>query len=47
MTEMMVHPAAAIDRAAKLEEGVEIGPFAVIGPNVTLLNCAKNYKNQA
>ena len=36
MTEMMVHPAAAIDRAAKLEEGVEVGPFAVIGPNVTL-----------
>lgn len=36
MTEMMVHPSAAIDRGAKLGEGVEIGPFAVIGPNVTL-----------
>jgi UDP-N-acetylglucosamine acyltransferase len=36
MTEMMVHPAAAIDRGAKLEEGVEVGPFAVIGPHVTL-----------
>jgi UDP-N-acetylglucosamine acyltransferase len=41
MTEMMVHPAAAIDRGAKLEEGVEVGPFAVIGPNVTL---GKNVK---
>ncbi len=36
MTEMMVHSAAAIDPKAKLEEGVEVGPFAVIGPNVTL-----------
>jgi len=36
MTDMMVHPAAAIDRGAQLEEGVEIGPFAVIGPHVTL-----------
>jgi UDP-N-acetylglucosamine acyltransferase len=36
MTETMVHPAAAIERGARLEEGVEIGPFAVIGPNVTL-----------
>ena len=36
MTEMMVHPAAAIDRRAILEEGVEAGPFAVVGPDVTL-----------
>jgi len=32
----MVHTAAAIDPRATLEEGVEIGPFAVIGPDVTL-----------
>lgn len=36
MTEMIAHPAAAIDPKAKLGEGVEIGPFAMIGPQVTL-----------
>ncbi len=36
MTEMMASAAAAIDRAAKLGKGVDIGAFAVIGPNVTL-----------
>ncbi|MGA9265596.1 MAG: acyl-ACP--UDP-N-acetylglucosamine O-acyltransferase [Rhodomicrobium sp.] len=41
MTEMMAHPAAAIDRGAVLEEGVEVGPFAVIGPHVTLRKNAK------
>jgi UDP-N-acetylglucosamine acyltransferase len=44
MTEMLVHSSAAIDRRATLEEGVEIGPFAVIGPNVTL---RKNVKVHA
>ena len=41
MTEMMAHPAAAVDRGAILEEGVEVGPFAVIGPHVTLRKNAK------
>jgi UDP-N-acetylglucosamine acyltransferase len=41
MTEMIVHPAAAIDRKAQLGEGVEVGPFSVVGPNVTL---GKNVK---
>ncbi len=36
MTEMRVHPAAAIDSKATIEQGVDIGPFAVVGPHVTL-----------
>jgi UDP-N-acetylglucosamine acyltransferase len=36
MTIMSVHPTAAIDPKAHLAEGVEIGPYAVIGPDVTL-----------
>jgi UDP-N-acetylglucosamine acyltransferase len=32
----MVHPLAAVDERAKLGEGVEIGPFAVIGAHVQL-----------
>jgi UDP-N-acetylglucosamine acyltransferase len=36
MTEILVHPAAVIDRKAQIEEGVEIGPFAIVGPDVTL-----------
>lgn len=36
MTFMSTHPAAAIDPRAKLGEGVEVGPFAVIGPEVTI-----------
>jgi UDP-N-acetylglucosamine acyltransferase len=29
-----VHPSAIVDRAAKLAEGVTVGPFSVIGPKV-------------
>jgi UDP-N-acetylglucosamine acyltransferase len=36
MAETSVHPLAAADARAKLGSGVEIGPFAVIGPNVTI-----------
>ena len=32
----MIHPAAIIDPAAILGEGVEIGPFSVIGPDVEI-----------
>jgi UDP-N-acetylglucosamine acyltransferase len=31
-----VHPAAVVDAAAQLGDGVEVGPFCVIGPNVTV-----------
>lgn len=33
---MKVHPTALVDPAAKLAEDVEIGPFCVVGPAVTL-----------
>src|SRR5208337_5324318 len=36
-----VHPMAVVDTNAKLGEGVEIGPFALIGPQVTLGNRVK------
>jgi len=29
-----VHPSAIVDRAAKLGEGVSVGPYSVIGPKV-------------
>lgn len=31
-----IHPAAAVDPAAKIGEGTTIGPFSYIGPEVTL-----------
>ena len=31
-----VHPSALVDPAARLGAGVEIGPFAVIGADVSL-----------
>ncbi len=31
-----IHPAAVVDPAAKLGEGVSIGPFCVVGPHVEL-----------
>lgn len=31
-----IHPSAIVDPAAKLGEGVDIGPFCVVGPDVTL-----------
>lgn len=33
---MKVHPSALVDPAATLAEDVEIGPFCVVGPEVTL-----------
>jgi UDP-N-acetylglucosamine acyltransferase len=36
MAATKIHPAAAVDSEAVLGEGVEIGPFAVIGPHVRL-----------
>jgi len=32
----MIHPAAIIDAKAHLDEGVSVGPFAVIGPGVEI-----------
>ena len=32
----MIHPAAIIDPAATLAEGVEVGPFSIIGPDVEI-----------
>jgi UDP-N-acetylglucosamine acyltransferase len=31
-----IHPTAIVDPAARLAEGVEIGPFSIIGPDVTI-----------
>ena len=31
-----VHPTAIVDPAAKLADGVQIGPFCIVGPDVTL-----------
>jgi UDP-N-acetylglucosamine acyltransferase len=30
----LIHPTALVDRAAELAEGVEVGPYSVIGPKV-------------
>ena len=32
----MIHQTAIVDRAAELHEAVEVGPYAVIGPDVTI-----------
>ena len=34
----MIHPTAIIEPGARLGQGVSIGPFALIGPEVTLLD---------
>ena len=31
-----IHPTAVVDRAARLAEDVEVGPYSLIGPDVTL-----------
>ncbi len=31
-----IHPTAIIDKKAKLADGVEVGPYSVIGPNVKI-----------
>jgi len=33
---MTIHATAIVDRKAKIDEGVEIGPYSVIGPNVCI-----------
>jgi UDP-N-acetylglucosamine acyltransferase len=33
---MTIHPNALIEKGAKIGAGVEIGPFAIVGPKVTL-----------
>jgi UDP-N-acetylglucosamine acyltransferase len=32
----LIHPTALVDAAAELEEGVEIGPYSIIGPHVKI-----------
>lgn len=32
----MIHQTAIIDASAKIEDGVEIGPYSIIGPNVEI-----------
>jgi UDP-N-acetylglucosamine acyltransferase len=36
MTNVLIHPAAIVDSRATLGPGVRVGPFSVIGPEVTL-----------
>ncbi|MBS2019713.1 MAG: acyl-ACP--UDP-N-acetylglucosamine O-acyltransferase [Deltaproteobacteria bacterium] len=36
MARVLVHPTAVVDRHAELDEGVEVGPFCVIGPAVRI-----------
>ena len=33
---MKIHPTAIVDKKAKLADGVEVGPYAIIGPNVEI-----------
>lgn len=33
---MAIHPTALIDATATLAEGVEVGPWCTVGPNVSL-----------
>ena len=30
----LIHPTAVVSKSAELEEGVQVGPYSVIGPNV-------------
>jgi UDP-N-acetylglucosamine acyltransferase len=32
----LIHPTALVDATARLADGVEVGPFSVIGPDVTI-----------
>jgi len=36
MTDARIHPTAIVDPNAKIGEGVEIGPFSFIGPQVAI-----------
>lgn len=36
MTNAQVHPTAIVDQAAQLADGVRIGPFCIVGPDVVL-----------
>ncbi|MGC1303576.1 MAG: acyl-ACP--UDP-N-acetylglucosamine O-acyltransferase [Caulobacteraceae bacterium] len=33
---MSIHPSAVVDAKARIGEGVEIGPYCIVGPDVTL-----------
>ena len=33
---MKIHPAAIVDKKAKLADDVKVGPYALIGPNVEI-----------
>lgn len=33
---IVIHPTALVDSAAELEEGVQVGPFSIIGPGVRI-----------
>ena len=35
-TETLIHPTAVVDAKAQIDSGVEIGPYAVIGPEVCI-----------
>ena len=37
----MIHPTAVVDKSAELDPDVEIGPYCVIGPKVTIKKGAK------
>ena len=36
MTNAKIHPTAIVDPNAKLGADVEIGPFSIVGPDVTI-----------
>ena len=36
MSETFIHPTAVVEDGAKLGEGVKIGPFCIVGPEVEL-----------
>jgi UDP-N-acetylglucosamine acyltransferase len=38
---MNIHPTAIIDKKAKLADNIEVGPYTIIGPDVTIGNLVK------
>ncbi len=35
-TRVVLHPTAIVDRSAELDDGVEVGPYAIVGPSVRI-----------